>query len=181
MLRLIFGALFFAASLLTPEQAGDDAAGRSGQPATDQAATQPASRPAPRDPEQARIFETLLRESDRPHARPVLSEATGPATRGGEAATGALLLDGTPLSQCAGRLVCSGDRSLFEFKSGAPAEGAPSAMEILRNAWLEAMEAELATGVSEFIISAEVTRYRGRNYLLVRNYRRQIEHGNLNP
>jgi hypothetical protein len=54
-------------------------------------------------------------------------------------------------------------------------------MEFNKNRWLEAMEAEAEAGVTEFIISAEVTRYRGRNYLNLLKYRRQISHGNLTP
>jgi hypothetical protein len=147
-----------------------------------QPASQPAEQPGPRDPEQARIFQALLRGSEGPRAQPILSEpVTGAGEGEGEGGGGSLLLDGTPLSQRAGRLVHTGDTSVFQFESGSPIEGAPETMEILKNAWLEHMEAEAEAGVKEFVISAEVTRYRGRNYLLIRNFHRQIDHGNLSP
>jgi len=46
---------------------------------------------------------------------------------------------------------------------------------------LEVMENEFETGVTEFVVTAELTRYRDRNYLLLRKCQRRISHGNLAP
>ena len=151
-------------------------------------AAQPTSQPGvstrPRSPTQARILEELLRGTEQHATRPILPDT---ASRNGEAAADAveagrtLLLDGTPIWNRSGRLVRAGDRSEFHFDPGEAEESGPTVMEFNKNALLEAMEAEAQAGVKEFRISAEVTRYRGRNYLILRKYRRQISNGNLTP
>jgi hypothetical protein len=180
MLRTLLATLVAVSLTAAAQQSRDDGA----QPPASQPASEPAVRSAPRNPTQARILEELLRGTEPRQAKPIL-----PVTPGGSSAPGAetpngnasLLLEGTVLIERAGRLVRLGDRVEFHFKGGSPAENAADAMEFNKNGLLEAMEAEAAAGVEEFIISAEVTRYRGANYLLLRKYRRQIAHGNLSP
>ena len=129
------------------------------------------------------ILEELLRDVEQARPTPILSDvAAGPKAIEDDSHAGiSLLPDGYPLSERAGRLHRSGTRLEFYFTSGSPAPDAPDVMEFNKNRWLEAMEAEAEAGVEEFIISAEVTRYRGQNYLNLWKYRRQISHGNLSP
>ncbi len=176
MLRSMLAMLVAASYALAPQQGTDEGT----DPPTGQATSQPAVRTLPRNPRQAQIFEALLGDAERRRGPTILSQE--PGSPGDTAEDGAsLLLDGTPLMERSGRLVRSGDQSLFHFKPGSFADGAPEVIECNKNGLLEAMETEAEAGVREFIISAEVTRYRGRNYLNLLKYRRQIAHGNLGP
>ena len=176
MLRSVLAALVALSWMLAGQDEGD----KPGQPPASQPASQPATRTSPRKPEQARILEDLLRDVEGHRAKPILSVL--PDSAGGEAADGAgLMLEGTVLIERSGRLVRIGSRSEFHFTADTPGDDTQNMMEILKNRWLEAMEAEAEAGVKGFVISAEVTRYRGRNYLLLRKYRRQLSHGNLGP
>lgn len=152
------------------------------QPSSSEPTSQPATRPSLRHPVQARIYEELLRDAEQSRHTPLLP--VDPETGRTAAETGSgvpLLLEGTVLIERAGQLIRSGDRSEFRFEPGGRAGETSDTMEILKNRWLEAMEREAEAGVQEFVISAEVTRYRDRNYLLLRKYRRPISHGNLGP
>jgi hypothetical protein len=91
-----------------------------------------------------------------------------------------LLLEGTMLVERAGRLVRDGEKSMFEFVSEAGDEHLHS-MELLPSQLLEAMENEAEQGGETFIVSGEVTRYRGRNYLRLVKVLRRVGHGNLAP
>ncbi|MBU0638221.1 MAG: hypothetical protein KKB50_05090 [Planctomycetes bacterium] len=153
------------------------------QPSATQATTKPAPPPTLRKPEQAQILEQLIRERDRPE--PILPQSeraeglvsdngVGPSEAGG------LLLDGTTLVERPGRFVRLGDRAEFVFRPRT-GEDRTVRMEILENRLLEAMEAEVEKGTTEFVISAEVTRYQGRNYLLLRKLLKRVGHGNLGP
>jgi hypothetical protein len=152
------------------------------QPPSSEPTSQPATRPSLRHPVQARIYEELLRDAEQSRAAPLLpvDPETGRAAAETESRM-SLLLEGTPLIERTGQLVRSGQRSEFRFEPGGLAGEMPDTMEILRNSWLEAMEREAEAGVQRFVISAEVTRYRDRNYLLLLKYRRPISHGNLGP
>jgi hypothetical protein len=151
------------------------------KPATQQApaANQPASQPAGRTPEQAGVLKELLRSVDRPAAvapEPIRSSTPSPTAKRDEA----LELEGTRIVDRPGRLIRGGERSSFKFTT-ADEKAFAAPLELLPNSWLEYLEREAESGEAEFIITAEVTRYRGRNYLLIMNYRRQISHGNLTP
>lgn len=180
MFRFVLASLIAATCVLEPSQAPNET--------TPPAASQPASQPAgqtvsPRNPTQARILEELLRDAEQSRPTPILSApdaghgASAPALEEGTS----LLPDGYPVVERPGRLVRNGNRVEFHFDSGGPAADAPSVMEFNKNRWLEAMETEAEAGVTEFVISAEVTRYRGQNYLNLLKYRRQVSHGNLAP
>jgi hypothetical protein len=149
-------------------------------------ATQPASRPGEpqstfRKPDQARILEELLRRRESP--RPIR-----PAQPGGVQASEAdastadkpLLLEGTPLVERPGRFMVADERPLFVFHPDDSSR-APQTMEILKNQFLEIMEDEAKVGVSEFVISADVTSYRGQNYLLIHKVLRRVPNRNLSP
>jgi len=151
-------------------------------------ATQPASQPSRwsprRHPVQAEIYEQLLRDAERMSARPIfpVDPRTGRPAGGAEQTNVlGLLPEGTVLVDRKGRLVRSGTRAEFQFDPGNAPEGAATSMEILRNGLLELMETEAASGVTEFVITAEVTRYRETNYLLLRKCQRALAQGNIGP
>ncbi len=147
-------------------------------------ATMPATQPAPRDagyrkPIQARELEPLLRGQE---ARPVLPtpvdrEQQAAARRVAEAA---LFLDGEPLVDRPGRLVRRGERSEFVFQIDDSSHKTVT-LELHRNQLLEAMENESESGAVEFIVSGEITRYRGTNGLLLRKVLRRVPNGNVAP
>jgi hypothetical protein len=176
MVRLVLMMLVAAGYALAPQQETNEG----DQPSADQPESQPAVRTLPRNPRQAQIFEALLGDTQRPRGPTILSQEPGSS---GELPEGSasLFLEGTRLSERPGRVVRSDGQSLFHFKPGSISEGAPDVIEFNKNGLLEAMEAEADAGVMEFIISAEVTRYRDRNYLNLLKYRRQVSHGNLSP
>ncbi len=153
--------------------------------------SQPSTRPAQgqttlRRPPQAEILEKLLDRQVAPP--PVLPReagdrrrAEGPGPHMVRDKTGAgLLVEGTILVERAGRLVVGTDRDQFVFNADEGAEGLQT-MGICPNQLLEAMEEQAESGNTEFIISAEVTRYHGQNYLLIRKVLRRVPNGNLNP
>jgi hypothetical protein len=153
-------------------------------PATKPAESQPATQPADsslRRPQQVEVLKGLLGRQDR--AAPVRPE---PQKRGPESAPSAgadgqgLLLEGAFLSERSGRLVHEGGRAKFVFNVDGAGQS-PRSIDILENQLLEAMEREAESGFGDFIISAEVTRYQGRNFLLLRKILRRVDHGNLGP
>jgi len=172
--------------------AGLDDGGKSTDPPTDTqpAATQKASDPDEagstlRKPAQAEILRNLLQQQER--RQPIRSQEPGadaessPARAAGVDAEGhPLLLEKTFLVERPGRLVHEGKVAKFVFRVGADSE-ATRTMEILPNQLLETMEREAEAGFTAFIISAEVTRYRGRNYLLLRKVLRRVGSENLRP
>jgi len=97
-----------------------------------------------------------------PHAatQPAPVKPTGPA-------------DGERIGRRAGRLRADGDGGwVFHFEDDPDAPPPPLApMTVLPGSILESMERIVAAGVGEsvlFGISGEATRYRGRNYLIIR-------------
>lgn len=133
-----------------------------------------------RKPRQAEDLDQLLRAQE---VRPIL-----PAAGGVERPTGAirpgvdrqLWLDGTMLFERTGRLVRREGRSVFEFPAD-DGSGAIRSMEIERNQWLEAMEREAEQGALDFVVTAEVTRYRGTNYIILRKVMRRVANQNITP
>ena len=180
MFRFVLASVIAGVCVLAVAQEGQEQA----KPADGSAASQPAGSTEPAANEtQTRILEELLRDAQNARPTPILSEP-GVGREGAEEESGrgmSLLPDGYSLSELAGRVVRHGSRVEFHFTSGSPVSNAPDVMEFNKNRWLEAMEGEAEAGVTEFIISAEVTRYRGQNYLNLLKYRRQISHGNLSP
>jgi hypothetical protein len=182
MLRPILVALCTAALVRQAE--------RQPQPPEPSADTQAATRPADststlRRPVQADILRNLLGRDERPTPiRPLTRPATDGRSQAPSAGIDAeghpLLLEGTFLSERPGRLVHESGRPMFVFHVEGDDRPARS-IEIMENQLLEAMERETEAGFSEFIISGEVTRYKDRNYLLLRKILRRVGHGNLGP
>lgn len=175
MLTLNLGLQVSICLLLAQAPAEQPPASRPGGTES-QPTTNPAPSAATRKPEQARILEQLIRDAERP--RPIIPDAT-PGKAPGKATNGSLLLEGTMIVERAGRLIRAGDQLLFETR--LEDQDTARKLPLVPNAWLESMEGEAAAGNTEFIVTAEVTRYRGQNYLIVRKARRQVAHGNLGP
>lgn len=126
------------------------------------------------------VFRELIQNAER--SRPIQPIAPqkqdDPATQV-PAATG-LLVEGRVIYDRSGIYHRVDERG--EFELGQPMDDTPATrFELLPNSWLEAMERDAESGITGFTITAEVTRYRGKNYLFLLKYRRQIEHGNLRP
>ena len=160
------------------------------QSETKAASTQPVTQPTEgsttlRKPAQAEILKNLLGRDERPTPIRPQQPATQPGPRGtpsaGVAADGRpLLLEGTFLVERPGRLVHEDGHAKLVLNPEAGGKG-PRTIEILPNQLLEAMEHEAGAGFTDFIVSAEVTRYKGTNYLILRKILRRVGHGNLSP
>jgi hypothetical protein len=149
----------------------------------------PAGTPAPgsapanprtlRRPAQAEIIEDLLREREATGVILPQDPQGGGVPLGAVADDSGLIPEGTILVERPGRLVSEGGRPTFVFLASASG-GQLQAMEILPSQLLEAMERESAA-TTAFTVSAQVTRYRGRNYLLLLKVLHRVGHGNLSP
>jgi hypothetical protein len=140
-------------------------------------ASQPASAPATRTPEQAAILKELLRDVERPTLNPPRARRAT-ADRVAAADGQPAIRDGEMLRGRSGRLLRSGERSEFQYVND---EGKTVTFELVPCAWLEFLEDESGGGAEEFIINAEVLSYRGRSLLLLRSVRRQVNNGNISP
>lgn len=142
-------------------------------------ATQPARPPmTQRRPVQARIYQELLQ---REAVRPVVptrggEEMANPAQAADNSA--GLLLEGETVHNRRVRLARNGDRVELIFRSE---DGGPSSLIALENQLLEVMERESESGAREFIITGELTAYRGKNYIRVLKVLRPLDNGNLTP
>jgi hypothetical protein len=156
-----------------------------GAPAT-QPTTGPATRPAGdsgmRRPEQAEILRGLLSRQDRPVPVPIEPkyERLTPADRGIGADGQPLLLEGTFVVERPGRIERAGDTLTIAFNYD-PGAQQMRRLRLLPCQLLETIEYELTGGYEDFIVSGEVTRYRGENFLLLRKVLRRSGHGNLSP
>lgn len=136
-----------------------------------------------RKPAAIELVERLLRKKE---ARaPILPVARkGPIgiqqKRGKDARRDGLFLEGTMLMERTGRLVRDGKNSHFEFDALGPGR-ALRRLQIVPNSLLEQMEREAAAGIKAFKITAEVTLYGGRNYLLLKKENPITTRGNLKP
>jgi len=136
-------------------------------------------------PPQAAILSELLRERESPQELlpKWTADSTGPA--GDRTATHdpqgqPLMPEGTLLIERPGRLVRTGDVAEFVFVPSA-AEPQTLRLEILPTELLELMERLAASGESEFVVTAEVTRYHGQNRIFLRKVLRHVSHGNVAP
>ena len=149
-------------------------------------ASQPAAVPRTlRPPEQAEIIENLLRNRETSSLiLPQQPDSAGPPVPASQPGVGgkgsALLVEGTMLVERPGRLVWDEGRPMFVFVADGETMQART-IELLPSNLLEAMEREVRLGATEFVVSAEVTRYHDRNFLLLRKLLRRVEHGNLGP
>lgn len=147
---------------------------------------QPTSQPAEgrastfTPPAQADIYRDLIRRQEAP--KPLMPTTPGKPDQPAVATEKGpeVLPEGTRLIRRPGRLVIMSDRANFVFQ---PDDRFPiqQTMTILESQLLERMEQEAELGATEFVISAEVTRYRGKNYLLLLQVTRQIRNNNLAP
>ena len=96
------------------------------------------------------------------------------------AASGTLMPDGSPFVRRPGRLIQQGSWWTFVFESDHP-DHPEVPLRLLPNENLGLMIDAAVRGQSGlvFIVSGEVTRFEGRNYLLARAAMRRIDPGNL--
>jgi hypothetical protein len=148
------------------------------RPADGAATSQPTeSRTTVRPPTQADILRKLLAREERP--TPIMPQDPQKPGVSVDVEGLPLLLEGTFITERPGRLVHEDGRARFVFH---PEGGRMSrSLEILQSQLLELMEREADAGFTEFVVSGEVTRYRDRNYLLLRKILRRAGHGNLGP
>ncbi|MBI5863833.1 MAG: hypothetical protein HZB38_04880 [Planctomycetes bacterium] len=175
----IFAFLFAVASTAT---LGEPRAQDS--PTSRPATTQPGSSPAAPTPRDAEVLKELIREAERqPLAVPKGSaESARPEGDRGTSKSkdDTALVDGQDIVERLGRFTKVLERVEFRVVLDG-AKGRSATLELLPNSWLEQIEREVASGDSQAIVTGEVTRYHGRYFLLVRNYRRQVDRGNLSP
>ena len=110
----------------------------------------------------------------------LLGPAGRPAGGRREPILWAPIADGTPLSNRPGRIVQSGPWWTIVFESDHPERPQPP-MRVLPNQTLEGMVKATERGTSGlvFVVSGEVTAFRGENYLLARVALRRTDLGNL--
>lgn len=154
------------------------------QETREKSASQPArgaatKRSGRRTPSQLQVIRQLIAEKER--RRPIVAPSRpGRSDVGDGERAQKLLVEGTTLTSRQGRLIRETEASYFEFVA-LEGEGSPRRLRINRNGLLELME-ELATnGTDRFTVSAEVSVYRGRNYLLIRHAISQVDNGNISP
>ncbi len=153
-------------------------------PGEESAASQPTTQTAEprtfRKPPQAELLRDLLRQEQARPIQPRISAEEQAATAAEERRDELLLVDGTSLVERAGRLAFEDSVPYFLFSLGGdPPQDLK--LRLLPNKLLETMEREHEAGFTEFVISAEVTSYRGENYLFLRKVLRRVGHGNLGP
>lgn len=144
------------------------------QPVTTQPASVPASAPTP--PQVDDVFRELIQRAERPTRTPI-EPGPGSSTADQQSVPG-LLPDGVQFFQRLGEFRRTGDVSEFRFQAPAPTS---EWLEFTKNRLLEALENEAAAGFSEFVLTVDVTQYRGKNYLTLLSFRRAPSHGNLSP
>jgi hypothetical protein len=135
-----------------------------------------------RRPFQDDILRSLLK--DREAAQTIPRQDPGmpaqpPVMLGSQREISGLMPDGTSIVERPGRFYRTGEQRMIELRlSGGKRR---ISLEVLPNALLEAVEREVAKGVSEFTISGELTRYGTQNYLLLRKVVQRVDNGNLAP
>lgn len=187
----MFWNLAVVICLLGPASEGRQDATRptgTGDAGVQETTTPPASQPVQnagagrsgrRMPTQILIMKQLIAEQER--RRPIIPPSRPGRGEDGDA-DGAqkLLVEGTTLTNRQGRLIREAEGSFFEF-AALEGEGSPRRLQINRNGLLELMEELAAGGTARFTVSAEVSVYRGRNYLLIRHAVLRVGNGNISP
>ncbi|MBN2446664.1 MAG: hypothetical protein JXO22_08060 [Phycisphaerae bacterium] len=135
-----------------------------------------------RKPFEDAILRELLKDADRPRLiNPEDPDSMTAAPTGAtpEPTDSSLMLEGTIIVERPATLSKSDERTELTFKLS---DGKRTVtMELLPNSLLELAETAAVAGVDEFIISGEVTRYHGRNYMILRKVVHRLDHGNLSP
>lgn len=160
----------------TEKSATRPAASQPASAPTSQAGSRPSrTNPPPRGPELSAPVKEIMRELERRGSRPVAPRLPNAApTERAPFAEGRVFRD-TPV-----RLFRTSDRVEVQILT-EEGKSAARNFELLKNSWLEYLEHEMEAGMTEAIINAEVTTYRGRNLLKLWSFRRPVENGNLTP
>lgn len=142
---------------------------------TSRSSSQPTTRPTTRRPDQVRMFQELLQKADQPGV--VLPQGSSEVKPTNGVAT---LPEGTTIAERSGRLVRAGDHWEFQLFRDDVQPGLQG-IEVLKCELLDQMERLAQSGAAEFVVSGELTSYRGQNFLLIRKVRKQLDHRNLSP
>ena len=149
------------------------------QPTTQPATSRPALPSALRTPEQAEVIRKLLEENVGtilvPPREDVEGTTSAPAGRGSD-----LLAEGRILSERPGRYIREDGKPKFVFLAERE-RYEERTMELLPNQLLELMESEASHGVTDFVVTGQVTLYREKNYLILLKVVHRIDNGNLSP
>lgn len=133
-----------------------------------------------RKPFQDEILMQLLREQEAPKAIPQQDPSTPDdlATRGPDDGR-ELLVEGTMIVERPAELETGAESVRLVIRL---ADGERTlALEPLESSLRELLERQAKQGATNFTISGEVTRYRGKNYLLLRKVIQRVDNGNLRP
>lgn len=178
---VLFGTVVVTSTRTVAQTKRAESQDKNARPPADVATSQPRDEdPEPRrEPSYAEILKELQKETRSqprvitPPIRPGgQRRSIAPPSRGsadgGPAGHAKLLPDGSRLVDRPGRLTREGDYFTFSFEDrgqGAP----PIPIRLLPNRLLEDMEIISAGGTKllVFVVSGEVTEYRGVNYLLI--------------
>lgn len=170
------GVAWLGGAAAQQSQPADSAPSASAAPAS----TETDSR---RTPKQLEILRELLRERERPAPIIPSRHRAAAARRPGQPLDAPLdpnaLPDGAMIVERSARLVV--EDGLPRLVLTLQGETQPRSMQLNRNEWLEALERAAAEGTQEFVVTAEVTLYRGRNYLILRKVLERLSNGNLTP
>lgn len=138
-----------------------------------------------RTPKQVEILRDLIRRREQPTR--IIVPSRPPETQPqyielGSAALqqdGKLLPEGAIIVERPGRFVIENRTPMMVVT--LPGESEPRTLELNKNEFLEAIEQAASSGGRDFIVSAEVTRYRGRNLLTLKKVLQRVSNGNLSP
>lgn len=186
MSLILAGWLVAQAAPLIQDGATDNPAAESAAEATTDAAAAEADGDAEaeaetrRKPFQDEILMQLLREQEAPKAIPQQDPSTPDdlATRGPDDGR-ELLVEGTMIVERPAELETGAESVRLVIRL---ADGERTlALEPLESSLRELLERQAKQGATNFTISGEVTRYRGKNYLLLRKVIQRVDNGNLRP
>ena len=152
-----------------PEQPGPAAAGSSAE-------TEALAADAPT----TAVIDQLDQQRPTQEVIPIQGSPATPLTTRSPAAGRSLRPDGSPLVERPGRLIRDGDWWTLVFESDHPDYPEPP-IKLLPNKNVELMVQTSVRGTAGlvFVVSGEVTVFRGENYLLTRAARRRVDSGNL--
>ncbi len=135
---------------------------------------------ADRKPFQDDILRQILREREAPRRIRQTTPGDPAEVTADQLEPGRTVLpEGSQLTRRRVRLVLLDDVAHLEFDM--PGRERRVLLEVLPSMMLEVLERDASRGNEHFLVTGEVTRYRGENYVLVRQVTAPIDNGNLGP
>lgn len=147
--------------------------------ATDPNASEP-NAPTGRKPFQDEILKALLQEQELPRVIRQQDPQRGTTVKIGPMARDeATLLEGTMVVERPAQFTIANGKPQLSLTLADLNRTAT--LEVLPSKLLEALEREFESGVAEFIVSGEVTRYKEEAYILLRKVVQRVNNGNIRP